>query len=183
MGANNKINLKQFGEILIDINTKCKKNKSFIFSCTLCNIKCDQFHKFSLHIDEHLDSAENNLRETVIKFEAEPEKIGIPTFANVQKSDTSIAVSSNVKCEEFLIQEIKQEKEDTNDMCVKEEMDYSDSDVNEESDFINITNEKNYGQESDDKHQSQRFKSKVIIQCFSSFTDLLQLYTCIFIVG
>lgn len=145
MGANNKINLKKCGEILIDINTKCSKNKTFLFYCTFCNNKCDKLQKFFLHIEEHLHSAEDVLKDTLIKFEAEPEEMGIQSFSNNEKQDILNPFNSTYQSEEFLIREIKQEKEtsynndaisDREDLVYSNLQNDSDTDTSEKSEFV-----------------------------------------------
>ncbi|KAM7350218.1 uncharacterized protein ACRADG_008854 isoform 1-T2 [Cochliomyia hominivorax] len=84
MVTNKNANLKKCGEILIDIKTKNRKNKIYIFHCTFCNIECDQLKKFSLHIgEEHLNNFEDILKETELKLE--PEEIRIQT-TDIEKS-------------------------------------------------------------------------------------------------
>lgn len=75
MRANKNSNVQKCGEILINIKSKNRKSKTYIFQCTFCNIGCDQLKKFSIHLEEkHLNkNFKNNLEEAEVKFATEEE--------------------------------------------------------------------------------------------------------------
>ncbi|XP_065364356.1 uncharacterized protein LOC135957517 isoform X1 [Calliphora vicina] len=103
MGANKTSNLQKCGEILIDIKTKNRKNKTYIFHCTFCDIQCDQLKKFSLHLGEvHLNNAEDILNETELKFEAEPEEIRIQTLTEIENTDIKKDFGSSIENRKYV---------------------------------------------------------------------------------
>lgn len=176
MSTDKKINLKKCGEMLIDINTKVRKNKMFIFQCTFCNVECDQLKKFSTHIGQHLDSAESILKETALKIEVDTIEIGSPAFANIEKAqdiavenseqETQVnsdpldtlnpAESSDCQNENILIQDIKREKEiNQNSISNNEELEYTnenDGDSHQDKlEFDDTTNDNKIETESEDE--------------------------------
>lgn len=97
--------LHKCGEILVDVKGKNKKNKIYIFQCTICDLQCDQLKKFSLHIgEEHLNDFDEILRqaqsqketqtvaeaeflkETELKFEVEPEEYKLSAFNEIEET-------------------------------------------------------------------------------------------------
>ncbi|XP_037818387.1 zinc finger protein 2 homolog [Lucilia sericata] len=98
MGANNLSNLQKCGEILIDIKTKNRKNKIYIFHCTFCDIQCDQLKKFSLHLGEaHLNNSEDILKESELKLETEPEEVRINNPTDIESTDIKKDFGSTVQ--------------------------------------------------------------------------------------
>ncbi|KAI8122831.1 hypothetical protein FF38_01801 [Lucilia cuprina] len=98
MGANKFSNLQKCGEILIDIKTKNRKNKIYVFHCTFCDIQCDQLKKFSLHLGEvHLNDSENILKESELKLETEPEEVRISNPTDIESTNIKKDFDSNVQ--------------------------------------------------------------------------------------
>lgn len=148
MGADDKSNLKKCGEILINLNKKNKKSKTYTFHCTFCETSWDQMKKFSMHLEElHLQNFEEDSNDLPMIYEPEI-KIETPidnklpeienkTSVNDIKDDpletkaTLVGSTSSVENQEYCDVEIKDENNMKLDIKM-EDIDENDSDDNDD---------------------------------------------------
>lgn len=122
MGADDKSNLKKCGEILINLNKKNKKSKTYTFHCTFCETSWDQMKKFSMHLEEsHFQNFEEETNDLPMIYEPEI-KIETPIDSKLPEIENKILVN-DIKDDPLEMKVASLENPEFGDVEIKDEND------------------------------------------------------------